>query len=245
MLSIGFSQTRDFWGDGLLRILIELVSIICYNRIMEEEIQAIKAWLGRGSINIFGLPMSGKDTVGVRLAEAIDGKFLSSGIIVRAMEESTKQNVTGEGKLMPSNMFYDWVLPYFEKNELLNYPLVLSSIGRWEGEEDQVMSVAKGSGHPIRAVVMLQLSEKDAIERWEAAKLLNDRGLRADDANPEIFQTRINEYREKTLPVLQHYQELGLLVSAKANAPRDQVFKNVVQALYGFAQRTGNLTAEL
>ena len=178
---------------------------------MEEQVQIIKKWLGTGSINIFGLPMSGKDTVGVRLAETIGGKFLSSGLIVRALEKSTNQNITGEGKLIPQNLFYDWVLPYFEKPELKQYPLVLSSIGRWSGEEDQVMSVAKLSEHPIRAVVMLQLSEQDAIERWEAAKLLNDRGLRADDANPEIFQTRINEYREKTVPVLKHYQELGLL----------------------------------
>lgn len=99
------------------------------------------------------------------------------------------------------------------------------------------MSVARSSGHPIKAVVMLQLSEQDAIERWEAAKLLNDRGLRADDANPEVFQTRINEFREKTIPVLRHYQELGLLVPVKADAPRDQVFANVIEALAGFASR--------
>lgn len=212
---------------------------------MEEQLQAIKKWLGTGSINIFGVPMSGKDTVGVRLAEALGGKFLSSGLIARTLEESTNQNVTGGGKLMPSNLFYDWVLPYFEKKELWKYPLVLSSIGRWEGEENQVMSVAKSSGHPIRAVVMLQLSEEDAIGRWEAAKLLNDRGLRADDADPEIFQTRLNEYREKTVPVLRHYQELGLLVPVKANAPRDQVFANVVEALAGFASRAGDFVAEL
>lgn len=212
---------------------------------MEEQIKNIKLWLGRGSINIFGLPMSGKDTVGVKLAESIGGKFLSSGIIVRALEQSKQQNHTGEGKLMPSNVFYEWVLPYFEKNELLNYPLVLSSIGRWEGEENQVMSVAQQSGHPIRAVIMLQLSEKDVVERWEAAKLLNDRGLRADDADPAIFQTRINEYREKTVPVLKHYQELGLLIPMKADAPRDQVFANVVEALDSFARRTGDITPEL
>lgn len=212
---------------------------------MEEQVQIIKKWLGTGSINIFGLPMSGKDTVGVRLAETIGGKFLSSGLIVRALEKSTNQNVTGEGKLIPQNLFYDWVLPYFEKPELKQYPLVLSSIGRWSGEEDQVMSVAKLSEHPIRAVVMLQLSEQDAIERWEAAKLLNDRGLRADDANPEIFQTRINEYREKTVPVLKHYQELGLLVPVKASAPRDQVFTNVIEALADFARRTNNFMTEL
>lgn len=205
---------------------------------MEEQIQVIKKWLGTGSINIFGLPMSGKDTVGVRLAEALGAKFLGTGMIVRAMEESIQKNITGDGKLIPQNLFYDWVLPYFEKKELWEYPLVLSSMGRWSGEEDQVMSVARSSGHPIKAVVMLQLSEQDAIERWEAAKLLNDRGLRADDANPEVFQTRINEFREKTIPVLRHYQELGLLVPVKADAPRDQVFANVIEALASFASRT-------
>lgn len=205
---------------------------------MEEQLQKIKTWLGTGSINIFGLPMSGKDTVGIRLAERLGAKFLSSGIIVRAIEEATNQGVTHGGKLIPSNLFYDWVLPYFEKPELREYPLILSSIGRWEGEEDQVMSVAKLSYHPIKAVVMLQLAESDVIERWEAAKLLNDRGLRPDDADPEIFQTRINEYREKTLPVLKHYQELGLLVPVRASAPRDQVFQNVVEALANFASQT-------
>ena len=218
---------------------------MCYNTAMEEQLQTIKNWLGTGSINIFGLPMSGKDTVGIRLAEALGAKFLSSGVIVRALEQSTQQNITDNGNLMPSNLFYDWVLPYFEKKELWEYPLILSSIGRWKGEEDQVMSIAKSSGHPIRAVIMLQLSEEDAIERWEAAKLLGDRGLRADDADPKIFQNRINEYREKTLPVLRHYQELGLLVPVKASAPRDQVFANVVEALAGFASRTGNFMAEL
>ena len=210
---------------------------ICYNSKMEENLETIKNWLGTGSINVFGLPMSGKDTVGVQLAEKLGGKFLSSGLIVRAMEQATNQNLTHEGKLMPSSVFYDWVLPYFEKPELADYPLVLSSIGRWAGEEDQVISVAAASGHPIKAVVMLQLSESAAIARWEAAKYLNDRGLRADDADPEVFKTRINEYREKTLPVLRHYQELGLLVPAKAEASREQVFQNVVEALASFTHR--------
>lgn len=212
---------------------------------MEEQLASIKKWLGTGSINLFGLPMSGKDTVGVQLAEKLGGKFLSSGIIVRAMEQASKKDLSGGGQLIPSNVFYEWVLPYFEKPELLHFPLILSSIGRWQGEEDQVMSVASASGHPIKAVIMLQLSEPDAIARWEAAKLLNDRGLRADDADPATFQTRINEYREKTLPVLRHYQELGLLVPVKADSPREQVFSDTVQALANFASRTGDFTPEL
>ncbi len=212
---------------------------------MEAKIQQIKAWLGIGSINIFGLPMSGKDTVGVQLAEKLGAKFLSSGIIVRAMEQATGQNITSNGKLMPSNVFYDWVLPYFEREELWKYPLVLSSIGRWSGEENEVMAVAKSSGHTIRAAVVLQLSDQDVVERWEAAKILGDRGLRPDDADPDIFQTRIREYHEKTLPVLKHYQELGLLVSVPANLPRERVLENTIDALASFASRTNNFMPEL
>ncbi len=212
---------------------------------MDAQIQQIKTWLGIGSINLFGLPMSGKDTVGVQLAEKLGAKFLSSGMIVRAMEQATGQDLTGQGKLISSNIFYEWVLPYFEREELWKYPLILSSIGRWSGEEDQVMTVARNSGHTIRAAVELQLSDTDVVERWEAAKLLGDRGLRADDANPQIFQTRITEYHEKTLPVLQRYQELGLLVRVPANASREQVLANVINALANFASRTSNFVAEL
>lgn len=212
---------------------------------MDAQIQQIKAWLGIGSINIFGLPMSGKDTVGVQLAEKLGAKFLSSGMIVRAMEQAMGKNLSGDGKLIASNVFYEWVLPYFEREELWKYPLVLSSIGRWKGEEDEVMAVARNSGHTIRAAVVLQLSDQDVIERWEAAKILGDRGLRPDDADPQIFQTRITEYHEKTLPVLQHYQELGLLVSVAANTTREQVLANTIEALAGFASRTSNFVPEL
>lgn len=72
---------------------------------MEEQFKQIKNWLGIGSINIFGLPMSGKDTIGVRLAENLGGKFLSSGMIIRAMEQETGQNLSHDGKLIPQNVF--------------------------------------------------------------------------------------------------------------------------------------------
>jgi len=212
---------------------------------MEEQFKQIKEWLGIGSINIFGLPMSGKDTIGVRLAESLGGKFLSSGMIIRAIEKETRQSLTQEGKLIPQDTFFKLILPYFEREDLWKYPLILSSIGRWNGEENEVMSVAKKSGHTIRAVIELQLTEQDVIDRWEAAKILGDRGLRPDDAKPEIFQTRIEEYREKTLPVLKHYQELGLLVPVPAAAPRDEVFTNVVNALANFSKRAYDFTPEL
>ena len=199
---------------------------------MEEKVIAIKDWLGTGSINIFGLPMSGKDTQGIRLAEALGAKFLSSGMIIRAMEQETSKNYSNNGALIPTNVFYEWVLPYFERRDLFNYPLVLSSIGRWHGEEDQVMSVAAGAGHEIKAAVILNISEADVEKRFEEAKILNDRGDRADDGNLEVFRTRLKEFREKTLPVLQHYNELGLLVEVNGDQTREAVFEELIEKLY-------------
>lgn len=199
---------------------------------MENKIHTIKEWLGTGSINIFGLPMSGKDTQGLKLAEALNAKFLSSGMIIRSMEESTNQNLSGNGNLIPTNIFYDWVLPYFEKPELFNSPLILSSIGRWSGEETQVMSVASGAGHEIKAVIVLDISEDEAKQRFETAKTLNDRGERDDDNNIEVFEKRLQEFREKTLPVLSHYHTLELLIRVDGAQSRDAVFNDVVEKLY-------------
>ena len=199
-----------------------------------DKLAMIKSWLGTGSLNIFGLPMSGKDTVGERLAKDLGAKFLSSGIIIRAFEAEQNQNMTGSGQLIPTNTFYDIILPYFSRKEMKNDSLILSSVGRWSGEEDKIMEAAKNGGHEIKAVVLLDLTETDVKNRFEAAKELNDRGERADDANLEIFETRIREFNEKTVPVLNHYDELNLLIKVPADGSRDEVYSSVIDKLVEF-----------
>ena len=205
---------------------------------MENKLSIIKEWLGTGSINIFGLPMSGKDTQGIKLAEILNAKFLSSGMIIRAMEKETNNQYSNTGALIPTNIFYEWVLPYFERRDLFDYPLILSSIGRWQGEEDQVMSIAKGAGHEIKAVILLNISESDVEKRFEASKELNDRGDRQDDNDLDTFRVRLQEFREKTLPVIQHYQTLGLLLDVDGNQSREDVFNEIVEKLYQKASQS-------
>ena len=199
---------------------------------MDTKIETIKNWLGTGSINVFGLPMSGKDTQSVHLAEALDAKFLSSGMVIRAMEQKTAKKYSSDGKLTPTNVFYEWVLPYLERPDLFEFPLVLSSIGRWAGEENEVMSVAASAGHEIKAVILLNISEADVERRFETAKTLGDRGEREDDQSIDIFRTRIQEFREKTLPVLQHYKALNLLIEVNGDQSREDVFNEIVEKLY-------------
>lgn len=203
---------------------------------MNEKIEFIRKWLGTGSINIFGLPMSGKDTVGIRLAELLGARFLSSGMIIRQIEKERGISLTGDGQLAPTDLFYEVVLPYFERKDLQNSGLILSSVGRWSGEENEVMAAAEKGGHRIKATIVLNLSENDVINRWETAKVLGDRGRRADDKDVEVFQRRIREFNEKTLPVITHYQQLGLLVPVKADLSREEVLGEAILQLYQFAK---------
>ena len=99
------------------------------------------------------------------------------------------------------------------------------------------MEAAKRGGHEIKAVILLDLSEVEIKKRFEAAKELNDRGERADDANLEIFEIRIKEFQEKTVPVLKHYEELGLLIKVSAMGSREEVYNSVVNALTDFIEK--------
>ena len=210
----------------------------CYNGTMEDKISTIKSWLGTGSINIFGLPMSGKDTQGIKLAKALNAKFLSSGMIIRAMEKTSQNDYSKKGYLVPTNIFYEWVLPFFERKDLYDFPLILSSIGRWHGEENQVMSVAAGSGHEIKAAIILNISEADVEKRFEEAKTLNDRGERDDDKDIAIFKTRLHEFHYKTLPVLKYYHSLGLLIEVNGDQTREAVFNEIIDKLYAKALKS-------
>lgn len=203
---------------------------------IEAKLQKIKSWLGTGSINIFGLPMSGKDTVGVRLAKDLGGKFISSGLIFRKMEENTNTNITGSGFLAPTGLFFRTILPYFSLPELKDYPLILSSVGRWSGEENEVMNAASASGHEIKAVILLELSEEDVMNRRDSAILLGDRGVRADDSDENIFRLRLSEFATKTVPVIQHYNSLGKLIKVPADLDRDSVYRELVDRLFAFSE---------
>lgn len=206
---------------------------------MEEKINLIKQWLGTGSINIFGLPFSGKDTVGVRLAQDLGGRFLSSGLILRAAEENDKDLLKemSQGLLASTDKFRDIVLPYFGIAELRDYPLILSSVGRWEGEEYDVINAAAEAGHPIKAVILLNISEAEIRSRWEVSQSLQDRGAREDDKVRSVLDKRIAEFIEKTMPVVQTYQKRGILLPVNGHADRESVYTAVIDQLATFAQQ--------
>lgn len=202
-----------------------------------EQLTTIANWLGTGSINIFGLPFAGKDTHGRELAKLFDGVILGGGDILRnSIIPEHVERAMHEGKLIPISDYIDIVLPYLSRDEFRDKPLVLSSVGRWFGEEKGVLEAAKMSSHPIKAVVYLKLKQEVSYERWKKSQDKSDRSARSDDAE-HLLEVRFKEFREKTLPVIEAYRQLSLLIEVDGIPSKAEVSRKILEGLYDHAQR--------
>jgi adenylate kinase len=201
-----------------------------------QQIAMITDWLGTGSINIFGLPFAGKDDQTGRLESLIGGVKIGSGDIFRASMTPEIKSYLDVGKLIPSELFVTVVLPYLSRPELDGKPLLLSSVGRWAGEENGVIEVLKEANHPLKAVIYLVVSRDDALKRLHKSKDLGDRGDRGDD-DEQLLLTRFEEFEEKTIPVIDHYRELGLLIEVDATRSREEVTKTILDQLATLASQ--------
>jgi adenylate kinase len=135
------------------------------------------------------------------------------------------------GKLIPSDLYVKMVLPYLSQPDLAGKPLLLSSVGRWYGEENGVMHVLDDAHHPLKAVIYLIISKENALERLHTSKAIGDRGERDDD-DEALLLTRFKEFEEKTTPVIDHYRDLGLLIEIDASASREAVQEAILNQLF-------------
>jgi adenylate kinase len=73
--------------------------------------------------------------------------------------------------------------------------------------------------------VLLELDDAVLIERMLA------RG-RADDTE-DVIRHRLEVYREKTAPLIDHYRQQGLLLSVEAQGSVEAITERIEQALQG------------
>jgi adenylate kinase len=198
---------------------------------MTDQLMTIKSWLGSGSINLFGKPFAGKDTQGRIIADKLDGVLISGGDILRHDHGNRQvQQIMAEGGIIPSDLFEEIVLPYFGKREFEGKPLILSEVGRVLDEADVIMRTGETAGHPLKAVILLHLTDEEVMRRFDASQALHDRGERDDD-NRSVLENRLTQFRQKTQPVIDYYRQKDLLIEIDGTQSRDEVSETICSAL--------------
>lgn len=203
----------------------------------DKAIATIAEWLDTGSINFFGLPFAGKDTHGRELAGFFNAPLLGGGDILRnSVIPPHVKEALDNGRLAPIDEYIQIVTPYLKKSEFQGKPLVLSSVGRWSGEEEGVMGALEASNHPLKAVIFLNIDTATMKQRWQASQEKMDRSGRVDDAE-HILDTRIAEFTEKTLPVIDYYRQAGLLIEIDSRIPKPEVTRIILEQLLQRAEK--------
>ena len=204
---------------------------------MDNQLKAVKGWLGAGSIDIFGRPFSGKDTQAEKLAQLLGAQLIGGGDILRSHEDPSQvEKVMSEGGIVPSDFYLNLVLPYLSRPEFSGKPLVLSAVGRAHGEEMAVMQAAEQSRHPIRAVILLDISEDEVWRRDGLSADLKERGQRADDTK-KALELRLKKFEDRTMPVIDFYRNRDLLVEVDGSLPREAVTEEILAKLAELAKR--------
>jgi adenylate kinase len=155
---------------------------------------------------MLGPPGSGKGTQGERLARALGVDHISSGELLReAVAAGTPlgrqvKDAMAAGRLVSDELVREAIRPSLERRD----GYVLDGFPR---------TLSQTEGVDFDAVVHLDVPEQELVRRLLA------RG-RADDTEDAIAE-RLQEYRDDTRPLLDHYRDV--LVEVDGNRGVDEI----------------------
>jgi len=186
-------------------------------------------------IILLGAPGSGKGTQGPVLAKHFGATHVSAGELLRAqMTESTELGrLIGEyvraGELVPDEIVFE-VLWEPITSAAAGGGYVLDGFPRSLHQAELAFERALLAGVTADAVVYLAVPD-DAVRQRLVSRAAREG--RSDDLDPGVTERRLRVFHSETEPLLDFYRNRGLLVTADASAPPDDVSAAMIAALDG------------
>jgi adenylate kinase len=203
-------------------------------------------------IVLLGPPASGKGTQGRRLAASLGLGYLSTGALLREEMEAGSplgklaEPILDRGEYLPDDLMCrilsDWLARQSGGWVLDGFPRSLPQavfLDAWLAGRNLGIDAAVSLEVPFDELVSRIRNRVECPEcRWSGQKEQaggNDQCPvcpspvvpRADDSE-ENFTKRYQEFVRLTVPVIDHYQNLNLLVHCDATAPQDLVAENLL-----------------
>lgn len=174
-------------------------------------------------IIFMGVAGSGKSVQGRLLADQLGLPWLSTGDFLRMLIVGERRKEMLAGKLLQDQEIIALVQKIFSVIDA-NQEFVLDGFPRTPAQADWLLGQVKHGQLKITAVIHIEASEKEV-----EARLLK-RG-RLDDT-PKAIKERFLEYRQTTVPILEHFKEAGVKVyDVNGEKPKDEVHKDIMQAV--------------
>ncbi len=203
---------------------------------------------------LLGPPGSGKGTQGERLQADLELPYYATGNILRAaVREQTElgkqaKEYMDRGDLVPDEVIIGVIAERLGTHEAED-GFILDGFPRTVGQAEALAERMRALGRRITAALLIDVSDEEVIRRLGGRRtcpnghvfhiefdppekegvcdVCGEQLIVRDDDKPEVIRHRLEQYREKTEPLVGYYDERGLLERVDGTGSPDDVYESI------------------
>jgi adenylate kinase len=213
------------------------------------------------NIALFGPPGAGKGTQAKELSKHYSIPHISTGDILRAnVRDGTELGLKAKKYMDKGELVPDEVLIGLIRNRLSESDCgkgyLLDGYPRTIPQADALTAILKKITKPLDAVINIEVSDDELVKRLSGRRsctcgesyhvmfnppekdgVCNACGAdlyQRDDDKEEVIRQRLAVYNEKTKPLINYYEDAGVLVNIDGAGSVDAVFADVCKVMDQF-----------
>lgn len=210
---------------------------------------------------LIGPPGCGKGTQAVLIQEEYKIPQVSTGDILRAaIRKGTPlggkaAGYMNAGNLVPDQLIIDLMNERI-KGEDCRDGYILDGFPRTLKQAEALDELLKNAGHKLDMVISIEVDDNEVVARLSGRRQCTNCGdgyhlifkrpkrenvcdkcgsalYQRDDDKEETVRARLSVYREQTSPLINYYQNAGLLKTVNGLGTIDEIFKRVSSLING------------
>jgi len=208
---------------------------------------------------LLGPPGSGKGTQGERLQEELELPYYATGDILRAaVREGTElgkaaKDYMDRGDLVPDEVIVGMIGERIDSGEAAD-GFILDGFPRTAPQAEALAAKLGELSRALTAVLLIDVSDEEVVRRLGGRRTCVENGhvfhvefsppkqegvcdvdgselIVRDDDKPEVIRHRLEQYHEKTAPLIEHYDSQSLLRQIDGAATPDAVADEIQRTL--------------
>jgi adenylate kinase len=208
---------------------------------------------------LLGPPGSGKGTQGERLQEDLRLPYYATGDILRAaVKDETELGRTAKGymdagDLVPDDVIVGVIVEAVDSDAARD-GFILDGFPRTTPQAEALDAKLEELGRGVTAVLLIDVPDQEVIRRLGGRRTCAANGhvfhvdfnppkregvcdideselITRDDDNPETIRNRLNQYHEKTEPLVDYYDQRSVLRRIDGEQDPDEVAEEIRRTL--------------
>ncbi|MBD78354.1 MAG: adenylate kinase [Crocinitomicaceae bacterium] len=181
---------------------------------------------------LFGPPGAGKGTQSDLLKNKYELVHISTGDVFRGLDPNSDlaklaKSYADEGNLVPDEITIKILESEVQKHSNIK-GVIYDGFPRTTAQAEALDTFLTSKGTEVSMMLSLVVPEEELKKRLLARAEVSGR---ADDADPDIIQNRIDTYNSSTAPVAAFYKAQGKLKEVKGVGSIEDIFERLCSAI--------------